>query len=454
MTSTTQAQTYPKYARYKDSGVEWLGEIPEGWELQKFRYLFSFGRGLNITKEHLQETGIPCVNYGEIHSKYGFEVNPEKHNLKCVSDDYLFTSTRSLLQYGDFLFADTSEDISGSGNFTYLNSHEKVFAGYHTVIARPSSSSSSRYMAYLFDSIPFRSQIQMRVKGVKVFSITQAILKDAMLWIPPKEEQNRIVQFLDQKTAALDDAIAKKQRLIELLKEQKAILINRAVTRGLNPDVPMKDSGVEWIGEIPAHWSLSRLGFLGKIGNGSTPNRSNLSYWEKGGIPWLNSSKVNDYHINTAEQFITHKAFRECHLPLLQPGDIVIGITGQGKTRGMSAICNIKATINQHLAYIHLTSQNISNNYIHLYLSAIYKRMRIESDSNGSTKGAITCQDIKQYPIPLPPLSEQHQIHNYVSKKLQSINCLIKTHEDLISKLQEYKQTLIAHAVTGKIKVS
>ena len=126
--------TFQKYPAYKDSGVEWLGEIPEHWETSRLRNVFSFSKGLTITKENLQEKGIYCVNYGEIHSKFGFEVNPEIHELKCVSEEYLLSDSSSLLKKGDFVFADTSEDIEGSGNFTYLNSDLSTFAGYHTII--------------------------------------------------------------------------------------------------------------------------------------------------------------------------------------------------------------------------------------------------------------------------------------------------------------------------------
>src|SRR5690606_31452814 len=125
--------------KFKDSGVDWIGEIPEHWEVRKLRFDFNLSKGLTITKENLTDEGIPCVNYGEIHSKYGFEVNPSIHPLKFVPEDYLQTNPNSLLNNGDFIFADTSEDLEGSGNFTYLNSDEITFAGYHTVIARPKS---------------------------------------------------------------------------------------------------------------------------------------------------------------------------------------------------------------------------------------------------------------------------------------------------------------------------
>ena len=181
----------------KDSGIEWLGEIPGHWEVIKFRYKFNTTKGLTITKSNLIDKGIPCVNYGEIHSKYGFEVIPEIHNLKCVSEDYIESNEGSLLSKGDFVFADTSEDIEGSGNFTHLNSDTPTFAGYHTIIARLIDDSNYRFIAYFLDSLTYRTQIQNLVKGVKVYSITNKILKDTFLFFLPNAEQKDIAQYLD-----------------------------------------------------------------------------------------------------------------------------------------------------------------------------------------------------------------------------------------------------------------
>lgn len=214
----------------KDSGVEWIGEIPEHWEVKRLRYMFELGKGLTITKENLQEDGVYCINYGEIHSKYGFEVDTEIHPLKCVVEDYIDSHSNALINKGDFVFADTSEDIEGSGNFTYLKSNNKIFAGYHTVIARPIGEINSRFFAYVFESESFRNQIRIEVKGVKVYSITQSILKRPFVWFPFIKEQNEIVDLLDFETQKIDTAIELKQQEIEKLKEYKGSLINSVVT--------------------------------------------------------------------------------------------------------------------------------------------------------------------------------------------------------------------------------
>ncbi|MFD2611288.1 restriction endonuclease subunit S [Paenibacillus gansuensis] len=204
--------------------------ISQKGEQIRFRNLFTLIKGLNITKEQLSESGVPCVNYGQIHSKYGFEVNPDAHHLPCVAESYLETNPKSLMQYGDFVFADTSEDLTGSGNFTYLNSRSPVFAGYHTIIARSFERCNYRYLAYYFDSPQFRSQIQQRVNGVKVYSITRTILNSTVVVLPTDKEQEAIVQSLDKKCASFARLIEKINTEIALLNEYRTRLISDVVT--------------------------------------------------------------------------------------------------------------------------------------------------------------------------------------------------------------------------------
>ncbi|ETR18224.1 restriction endonuclease subunit S [Acinetobacter baumannii] len=214
----------------KDSGIEWLGEVPEHWKLLQTRHIFNFGKGLTITKEDLSDEGIPCINYGEIHSKYGFEFNPLDNPLKCVSHDFIESNKNCLLNEGDFIFADTSEDLEGSGNFSYLNQKSTVFAGYHTIIARPKSGLNHRYLAYMFDSNAYRGQVRTEMKGVKVYSVSQGVLKSRLAWLPPIEEQDQIVKLLDEKTSKIDTLIAKQRELIAKLKNYRTSIISHAVT--------------------------------------------------------------------------------------------------------------------------------------------------------------------------------------------------------------------------------
>lgn len=214
----------------KESGVEWIGRIPKHWEVEPFGRHFTFGKGLPITKANLQEEGIAVISYGQIHAKNNLGTTLTEYLVRYVSPTYIETHPQCLLKGNDFIFADTSEDIEGSGNFAFNDFDNKIFAGYHTVVARPNALLFPKYYAYLFKSKAWKSQIQSLVNGVKVYSIGRRILKTSMLLIPSEDEQKNIVRFLDKQTSAIEKTIETISRQITLLQERKQIIINEVVT--------------------------------------------------------------------------------------------------------------------------------------------------------------------------------------------------------------------------------
>ena len=179
-----------------DSGVEWIGMIPKHWEIEPFGKHFTFGKGLPITKANLQEEGVAVISYGQVHAKYNLGTTLTETLVRYVSPKYLETHPQCLLNKNDFIFADTSEDVEGSGNFAFNDYKDKIFAGYHTVVARPKDLIYPKYYAYLFKSRAWKSQIQSLVNGVKVYSIGKRILKTSTLLIPSESEQKEIVKVL------------------------------------------------------------------------------------------------------------------------------------------------------------------------------------------------------------------------------------------------------------------
>lgn len=214
----------------KDSGVEWIGKIPENWTIKPLKSLFGFGKGLPITKENLLTDGIPVISYGQIHAKWNSGVTIHNELKRFVSEAYIKTNPNSLVKYGDFIFADTSEDRDGCGNCVYVDKNETLFAGYHTVILTSSSHSSNKYLAYLFLTDTWRSQIRCKVSGIKVFSISRKILSSTSIILPDIAEQNDIVSYLDDKCAKIDRLIAIKQEKIDKLNDYKKSLIYEYVT--------------------------------------------------------------------------------------------------------------------------------------------------------------------------------------------------------------------------------
>jgi type I restriction enzyme S subunit len=270
---------------------------------------------------------------------------------------------------------------------------------------------------------------------------------------PPPEEQAAIARFLAWATNRLDRAIGAKRRIIALLQEQKQAIIHRAVTRGLDPSVPLKDSGIPWLGEIPEHWEVWRISRFAVVGNGSTPSRGEPRFWVGGTYPWLNSAQINRGQIDSADQFVTSTALRDCHLPKVKQGSILVAITGQGKTRGMSAVLAVEATISQHLAFITPRTPIASSDFLNLAMTAAYSQLRAISEDSGSTKGALTCEDIKRFHLPIPPENVQTDLINCVKLQTDGILKSIAHHEREITLLREYRTRLIADVVTGKLDV-
>ena len=210
--------------------IRWDIDYPEHWQIQRIRESFSFRNGLSITKANLEETGIAVISYGQVHSKKNSGVGLNEELIRYVNESYLTTNQSCLVEKGDFIFADTSEDVTGCGNCAYIDWDDTIFAGYHSIIAHPDGSTNNKYLAYLFKSPTWRYQIRKKVNGVKVYSITQKMLKDAFILIPPVNEQKEIVHYLDEVCAKIDAAILKMEEKVSDLQDLKIRLVADIVT--------------------------------------------------------------------------------------------------------------------------------------------------------------------------------------------------------------------------------
>lgn len=217
-------------AETHNNDIRWDIDYPSTWKLERLRNLFTFRKGLSITKANLEPTGIPVISYGQVHSKKNSMVGLNDELFKYVNPSYLKTDPSALVGKGDFIFADTSEDLDGSGNCAYIDRDGKIFAGYHSVIAHPKGSTNNKYFAYLFKSPTWRYQIRKKVNAVKVYSITQQILKDVFLLVPSQDEQQEIVQYLDSTCSKIDSLIESTHKKIAELTEMKSVIISDAVT--------------------------------------------------------------------------------------------------------------------------------------------------------------------------------------------------------------------------------
>ena len=441
---------YQAYPEYKDTEIKWIEELPAHWAVSKLRYMFSFGKGLTITRANLLDEGVPCVNYGEVHSKYGFEVDPAIHPLKCVNEEYLKSSPSALLLKGDLVFADTSEDIDGSGNFTQLTSDQIVFAGYHTIIARPKDRKCSRFYAYLCDSKELRTQIRHAVKGVKVFSITQAILRGISIWLPGLEEQQKIANFLDHETAKIDTLIKKQQQLIKLLKEKRQSVISHAVTKGLNQSVPMRDSDVEWLGVVPEHWEVSKFGYISQVVRGGSPRPAGDPTLFNGSYsPWVTVAEItkdDEIYLTETETFLTKKGSEQCRV--FSSGTLLL--SNSGATLGVPKILTIDANANDGV--VGFENLSLNHEFAYYYLSTLTEDIR-ERIKQGSGQPNLNTDLVKDISVPIPPGNEVLEIVASIKKVRKDFLKLTNSAKRGIELMQERRTALISAAVTGKIDV-
>ncbi|HFR3701369.1 TPA: restriction endonuclease subunit S [Streptococcus suis] len=421
--------------RMKDSGIEWIGEVPEEWGITKFKYFLDTNKGLTITKENLIEDGIPVINYGQIHSKYGKSVSADRDELPQVSANYL-KFKQSLLKPGDFVFADTSEDIDGSGNFsTRIDDNGELFAGYHTIKAKLKNALEHdfRYFMHYFDSLAFRKQVQNKVSGIKVYSITQSILQETCLILPSLYEQTQIANFLDKKVAQLDSVKSLLEEQIKTLEDYSQSLIYETVTKGLDKTVPLKDSGVDWIGQIPEGWGIMRLKYICGMQSGNNLTSLEISSENDGGkiFPVYGGNGQRGYYSDFTNE-----------------GNYCL-VGRQGALAGNIHFVSGKFWATDHAIVVYEHTHTYSK-----YLYYLLKVMNLNQYAfETSAQPGLSVEKILQLETIHCPKGEQSQIADFLDKKTEQINQMIAIKKEQIENINKQRQTLIYDYVTGKRRV-
>lgn len=441
-----------RYSEYKDSGVKWLGEIPSHWEVEPFGRHFSFRKGLPITKANLIDSGEAVISYGQIHAKENLGTTMSESLVRYVSRDYLKSHPQCLLTKDDFVFADTSEDIGGSGNFVYNDFPANIFAGYHTIVAKQSGLYNPSYYAYLFKSECWRNHIRSLVNGVKVYSIGRKQLKSNFLLFPSYKEQDAIVRYLDAATSKIDKAIAMQQKMIDLLNERKQIIIQNAVTKGLDENVEMKDSGVEWIGMIPKHWEISKLKYLidAPLKYGANEASDLIDYSCPRYI------RITDIDTNGKLKEETYRSLpmNKAEPYLLKKGDLLFARSGATVGKAFLFEEDYAACYAGYLIKAHMDLQKVLPKFVYLYTQTFaYQRWK-ESIFIQATIQNISGERYANMQIPMPTLEEQNKIIDMLTPKMQRFDSAITNCQRQITLLQERKQIIINEVVTGKVKVS
>lgn len=426
--------------------LHWVDQLPERWAARRIKHVVDVAFS-NVDKNaHEGEVPVRLCNYTDVYNNEAITAGMDFMAATATPREM----QRFGVRRGDVIVTKDSEAWDDIAVPALVSENiQALVCGYHLALLRPKPAEMlGAYLLRALQSSGVREQFHVAANGVTRFGLGQSGLRDALIPVPPLSSQRAIADFLDRKTRAIDELILKKERLIELLQEKRQALINKAVTKGLDPDVPLKDSNIPWLGEVPAHWRVLRIGYLARVFNGSTPSRSEPAYWVDEGIPWLSSSKVNEDPVREPTAFISRSALRDCALAFAPRGSIIVGMVGQGRTRGMAARLEISATINQNMAAL-VPSSRVHEQYLYYVLRAAYHDLRLLG--RGANQPALNCEILKAYRVPVPPYEEQQAIADEVSRQTKGIGRISELVSQQLKLLREHRQALISAAVTGQI---
>ncbi|MBE0469374.1 MAG: restriction endonuclease subunit S [Methyloprofundus sp.] len=431
----------PKYESYKDSNADYSGLIPVDWNLVPIRAIF---------EERNEKNSGPKTEYIlSVTRDRGVIPYDEKG---AIGNNKSEDIERYKLVYENDLVINKMNVVIGSlGLSKYFGALSQVY-----IVLRPKTEKFSiRYYAYLFHNEPFYKSLIRYCTGIMELreSLNKDQFKQLYLPFPSIEVQVLIANFLDQKTAQIDEAIAIKEQQINLLKERKQIIIQQAVTQGLDPNVPMKDSGVEWIGMIPEHWEVKKLKYMVRFFGGGTPSKDIKDYWG-GDILWVSPKDMKMPFISSSIDTITELAVKKSAVKLIEEGAILIVVRGMILAKKIPvAIATKELTINQDMKALVVSDESLPDFLMRL-LDGLHETLSTLLEESGHGTKTLPTEKLGSLNLPIPPFIEQEKIVNFVDDQSLFFERSIEIQEEQIEKLKEYKTTLINSAVTGKIKIT
>jgi type I restriction enzyme, S subunit len=420
-----------KYDSYKSSGIEWIGEIPSHWEVKKIKYHIDYQKGKNPKELKYQKS-----EHSQIYLSMDYlRGNPKQILFVENPDEYIQIKENEVLLLWD-----------GSNAGEFLLSKEGVLSSTMAVLY--TNNILKEYAWYYFKF--FEPNLKNTTIGMGIPHVNGDELKNSLLVLPKQNEQQAIADYLDRKTAEIDSLISDKKQLLALYEAEKTAIINNAVTKGIKAGVAMRDSGVEWLGEIPSHWGVKKLNYcFDLIGSGTTPQSDNQNFYRDGDINWLQTGDLNDGEIYNTSKKITSEAFKKHSTLKIYPENSIV-IAMYGATIGKTGILKIATTTNQACCVL-AKSKDVAYKFVFYWLNSIKKH--IISLSYGGGQPNINQEQIRSLKIQIPPLSEQAEIVSYIEGEVSRIAAKVSNVNRLISLLEEYRSALISEVVTGKVRV-
>ena len=422
---------YKPYPAYKPSGIQWMGEVPAHWEVRRLKYSAPFANGkLDNKPEEALYVGLENIEpwTGELLLDY----QPDSVDGTVVTfapGDVLFGKLRP------YLAKVARPEFEGTATSEVL-------------VMRPVDECSPDYLAYCLLNAPYIRWIDTLTYGAKMPRVSPNEVACSFIPIPPLPEQQAITAFLDRETARIDTLVSRKGRLIELLQEKRTALITRAVTRGLDPDVPMKDSGVEWLGAIPAHWEVKRLKYLATLNDEALPETTDPDME----ITYVDIGNVDSVEGITGAQELVFEDAPSRARRIVRQGDVIIS-TVRTYLKAIARIEPTDANLIVSTGFAVIRPRKLDDGFVAYALSSPYFVDRVVAHSVGVSYPAINASELACLDIAFPPLPEQQAIAAFLDRETAKLDGLVVKVQEAIQRLRELRTALISAAVTGRIDV-
>ncbi len=419
------------------SGSDLIGPVPRHWSLRPLRLIGRLLKGSGGSKEDAVEEGVPCVRYGELYTTHR---NFIERARTCVTQER--ASGYTPIEYGDVLFAASGETIEEIGK-SAVNLLHGARCGGDVVILRPTEAFVARFLGYATDAAPVAAQKSLAGRGSTVKHIYPDELREVVIAVPPVDEQQAIADFLDRETGRLDALVAAKQRLIDLLAEKRKAIIATAVTRGVDPKVKLRNSGVPWLGEIPAHWEIERARWLFRERDvrSTTGEEEMLTVSHLTGVTPRSEKDVNMFEAETNEGY-----------KLCAPGDLVINTLWAWM--GAMGIAPVKGIVSP--AYnVYEPGPRLAPAYIDALVRLPVFAQEVTRYSKGvwSSRLRLYPEGFFEVSLPVPPQDEQRAVVEHIARETAKLDAVRAATERTIALLKERRSALIAAAVTGQLDV-
>ena len=440
---------YEVYAEYKDSGVEWLGEIPSHWDSKPLKYLCTYNDEV-LTEATSSDTEIQYIDIGSVSATEGIS------HIETMLFKDAPSRARRIVKDGDVIVSTVRTYLEAIAPVD--NPPENLIVSTGFAVIRPNKNLYKGYAAYCLRAKGFIKEVVARSVGVSYPAINSSDLVNIAVPSITYSEQTKIANFLDYETSKIDSLIEKQQELIQLLKEKRQAVISHAVTKGLNPNVPMKDSGLEWLGQVPEHWvryAIKNLCYVND-GNHGEEYPTEADFVENGeGVPFIRAGDFEDFRVVSKNlRYISHEKNNSMRKGRLQENDILF--VNRGATIGKLCIIDkayAGSNLNSQIAYLRADKTLVDYRYLTYFLSSLYTQTNIVSSIYGGALPQYPIQNIINLDVWSGGLEEQSMIADYLDEQVQIIIYLIGKCELAIKLLQERRTALISAAVTGKIDV-